>query len=45
MLVVSSTGIPAFAGVMMACTVACSGNLLFGKYSFLNWPRSNYEIT
>jgi hypothetical protein len=44
-LVVSSKGIPVFVGVTMACTVTCSGKLLFRKYSFLNWLRSSYEIT
>jgi hypothetical protein len=29
--VVSSIGIPASAGVTVACTVTCNGNLPFGK--------------
>lgn len=45
MLVVSSIGIPASAGVAAACTVTCNGNLLFEKYNSLNWPWSNCEAT
>lgn len=44
MLVVSSIGIPASAGVTLSCTVTCNADLLFGEYNFVNWPVSNYDV-
>ena len=45
MLVVSSIGIPASAGVTLSCTVTCNADLLFGEYNFVNWPGSNCDVT
>ena len=45
MLVVSSIGLLASAGVTLSCTVTCNADLLFGGYNFLNWPWSSYDVT